>query len=90
MRDFFLFSSLDHSAEGLLQDPKKAIDHFRLVPEEALETLDPFKVGDNHSTRIAEDVRNYKDLAPTFEQYLVGVDGGWSIRALRQDPAQGR
>src|SRR3974390_3409681 len=87
MRDFFLFSSFDHSAKGLLQDPKKAIGNLRLVPEEALETLHPFKVGNNHSACIAEDVGNYKDLAPTFEQYLIAVDCGWSICALRQNPA---
>ena len=87
MRDLFLLGTLDHGAKGLLQDPKKAIDHLRLVPEEALEALDPFEVGDNHSARVAEDIRNYKDFPPTFEQYRIGIDGGWPISALRQDPA---
>ena len=87
MRNFFLLSSFDHSAKGLLQDPKQAIDHLRLVPEEALETLHPFKVGDDYTARVAKYIRDYKNLVPTFEQDLIGVDGGRSIGAFRQNPA---
>ena len=84
MRNFFFLGSFDHGAEGLLQDPEKTINHFGLVPKETLETLDPFKVGNDYTARVAKYIRDYKNFVPTFEQNLVGLDGRRSIGAFGQ------
>src|SRR6516165_4774342 len=53
VRDLFLFGSFDHGAEGLFQDAKQSVHDFRFIPEEALQTLDPFEIRDDHAARIA-------------------------------------
>jgi hypothetical protein len=86
MRDFFFLSSFYHGGEGLFQDPEKTIDHLGLVPEETLEALYPFKVGNDYTARVAKYIRDYKNFVRTLEQYLIGFDGCWSIGAFGQEP----
>ena len=58
MRNLFFLSSLYHGAEGLFQDPEKTIHHLGLVPEETLEALYPFKVGNDNTAGVAKYIRD--------------------------------
>ena len=82
MRNLFFLGSFDHSAEGLFQDAEKAINHFRLVPKEALETLYPLKVRNDYTALVAKYIRDYKDFSPTFAQNLIRFDGRRSVGAM--------
>jgi hypothetical protein len=87
MRNLFFLSSFYHGAEGLFQDPEKTIDHLGLVPEETLEALYPFKVGNDYTAGVAKYIRDYENFVPTVEQHLVGFDSRRSIGPFRQDAA---
>jgi len=87
MRNIFFLSSFYHGSEGLFQDPEQTIDHLGLVPEETLEALYPFKVGNDYTAGVTKYIRDYENFVPTFGQYFIGFHGGRSIGAFGQDPA---
>src|SRR6266700_2659047 len=52
MRNLVVSSAPDHIAEGVLENAKEFIGHFGLGPEEALQTLDPFEVGNDNAPGV--------------------------------------
>ena len=53
--------------KGLLQDAVEFAHHLALVPEEALQILHPFKVGNDHTAGIAENVGDHEDFGTRFD-----------------------
>ena len=47
----------DHLREGMLEDAEKFVGHFRFRPQEGLQALHPFEVGNDHAAGVAENVR---------------------------------
>jgi hypothetical protein len=56
MRDFALLRALDNRGEGIVEDPEEPIGDLDVGPQKILQVLHPFEVGDDDSTRIAQNV----------------------------------
>jgi hypothetical protein len=54
----------------MLQDPKETIYHLRLVPEETLEALYPFKVENDYTARVAKYIWDYKNFVQRSNRIL--------------------
>ena len=87
VRDLVLFRALDHLRKGMLEDTEELVGYFRLGPEEGLQTLHPFEVGNNDAAGVAEDIRDDEDLVPALVQMQVRFRAGRAVRALGQDAA---
>ena len=68
MRNLCLSRALDHGGERLLEDAEELVRHFALVPKELLQALHPLEVTHNHAARVAQDVGDDKNLAPSLEE----------------------
>ena len=79
--------TLEHSGEGPLDDAEEAVGDFGFAPEEVLQVLDPFEVGDDDAAGVAKDVRDDEDFLPTLEEDLVGIGGGGAVGALGENAA---
>jgi hypothetical protein len=56
VRDLSLLGPLDDRGEGIVENPKESIGDLDVGPEKILQVLHPFEVGDDDSTRIAQNV----------------------------------
>jgi hypothetical protein len=59
--DVLGLGALCHLGEGHLQQPVQFVVDLGLGPEQLLQVLDPFEVGDNHAARIAQNVGDDED-----------------------------
>ena len=87
MGDFLGSGALEHSGEGPLEDAEEAVGDFGFAPEEVLQVLDPFEVGDDDAAGVAKDVRDDEDFFPSLEKDLVGIRGGGAVGGLGEDAA---
>ena len=87
MGDLMLFRASDHLGEGMLEDAEKFVGHFRFAPEKTLQTLHPLEVGNDHSSGVAENVRNDKDLIPALLQDQIRFRRGWAVRGFGENAA---
>ena len=81
------FRTPDDLDKGMLQDAEEFVGYFRLAPQEGLQALHPFEVGNDHATRIAKNIWNNENLVPALVQVQVRFRT-WSVR-LRLRPECG-
>src|SRR2546425_7315304 len=87
MRNLMLFRAPDHLTEGVLENAEEFIGHFHLAPKKALQSLDPFEIGNNYAAGIAKNVRNHKHLVPALFKDEVGFGSGGTIGAFGENAA---
>ena len=86
-RGHFFFAAQGQSlVEGAFHDAEKFVHHFSLGPEEALEVLDPFEVGDDDAARVAENVRDDEDFGTLIEDE-VRFGRGRAVGGFGEDAA---
>src|SRR5438445_6758143 len=61
-----------------LQDAEQLLHYFGFAPEKTLQILHPFKIGNYHTTGIAQHIRDYEDFG-TLAQDRISFDGCWAI-----------
>src|SRR5205814_655163 len=66
-RDFLFAAQVEGLCERALQDAEEFVHHLALRPEEALQILNPLEIRNHHAARVAENVRDYKNVAALFE-----------------------
>ena len=79
------FRASDHLDKRMFKDAKKFVGHFGFRPTEALQTLHPLEVGNDHTAGIAENVRDNKDFVPALLKNQICFWCGRTIRAFRQN-----
>ena len=82
-----LFARLITLGEGVLEDAEEFVGHFRLSPEEGLQALHPFEVGNDHTAGVAKNIRDEEDFVPALVQVQVRFRAGRAVRALGQNAA---
>ena len=83
---FFFAGEGEGLGEGAFHDAEKFVHHFGFGPEEALEVLHPFEVGNNDAARVAEDVGNDEDFGALIEDEI-GVGRGGTVGAFGKNAA---
>src|SRR5580700_1893879 len=85
--NFVLLRATNHLRERMLENAEKFVRHFHFAPEKRLQTLDPFKVGNDHAARITKNVWNEKYFVPTFLKDQIRSGRSRAVGAFRQNPA---
>ena len=70
----------------MFKDAVEFAHHLALVPEEALQILHPFEVGDDHAACIAENVGDHKNLR-TLGDDRIRLRRGRAVRAFGKNAA---
>ncbi len=84
--DFVFFALVFDLFAGAVENFVKPDEHFFAAPEDALEILHPFEIGDDDAAAVAEDVGNDLDIA-AFVQDGIRAVGGRAVGRFRENPA---
>src|SRR5438045_6240902 len=69
----------------MLKNAEKFVGHFGLGPEEALQALHPFEVGNDDASSVAKNIWNYEHLVPVFFENYIRCRRRWTIGSLGQN-----
>ena len=85
MGNFVRLRPTDDLSKGVLQDAEKFIGYFRFTPAESLQTLHPFKIGNDDATGVAQNIGNNEKVGPALIENLVRFRRSRSICAFGEN-----
>src|SRR5215471_13819000 len=75
----------DYLRKRMLEDAEKFVSHFAFRPEKRLQTLHPFKIRNDHTTGITENIRDHEDLVPAFIENQIRIGRGRAVGTLSEN-----